>query len=132
MELLLSRELSCLTTRAKMTLRLFSNTLFLVAVELLPRLCPPEGTRKEGSDFFPPISSSISSVSFRSGSKPRLPPGEDSKRKPKSVGKCVNCETQPLTYNKRIMNKQILQFTILHRKNLPGTSNHSLHPKKNH
>ena len=50
MELLLSRELSCLTTRAKMTLRLFSNTLFLVAVELLPRLCPPEGTRKEGRE----------------------------------------------------------------------------------
>ena len=38
-----------------------------------------------GSLFFPPITSIISSVSFRSGSNPKLPPGEDSKRNPKSM-----------------------------------------------
>lgn len=42
--------------------------------------------------FFPPIISSISSVSLRSGSKPRLPPGDDSNRKPKSI------KTEPITY----------------------------------
>ena len=39
------------------------------------------------SDFFPPMTSNISSVNLKSGSKPRFPPGEDSKRKPKSTGK---------------------------------------------
>lgn len=52
------------------------NTVVVVGVRSVHHLY--------GSDFFPPISSSISSVSLRSGSNPRLPPGEDSKRKPKS------------------------------------------------
>ena len=39
---------------------------------------------KLGASISPPISITQSGVSFMSGSKPRLPPGEDSNIKPKS------------------------------------------------
>lgn len=40
--------------------------------------------RKGGASILPPITITISSVNLISGSKPKLPPGDDSNMKPKS------------------------------------------------
>jgi len=64
--------------------------------------------RKDGASIFPPITITISPVSLISGSKPKLPPGDDSNMNPKSEENIMLIVTNKLTHKTLSNSWQIL------------------------